>query len=107
MQKEKVHIITLGCAKNVVDSEVLMRQIDASGFEIEHNAESTEAKHIIINTCGFIQDAKQESIDTILQYIQAKEEGLVENVFVMGCLSERYKQDLESEISEVDKYFGV
>lgn len=106
-KKEKINIITLGCSKNLVDSEVLMGQLKANNFEISHDSNDEDAGIVVINTCGFIHDAKQESIDTILQYIRAKEEGKLRNVFVMGCLSERYKKDLESEISEVDQYFGV
>lgn len=102
-----INIVTLGCSKNTVDSEVLMRQLEANGIGIMHNADSFEAGTVIINTCGFINDAKQESINTILQFVHAKEQGLIGQVFVMGCLSERYKKDLEKEIPEVDKYFGV
>lgn len=104
---KSIHVITLGCSKNVVDSEVLLRQIESNGLTVYHNASSCDARAVIINTCGFIRDAKQESIDTILSYIKAKEEGQLDNVFVMGCLSERYKKELEHEIPEVDKYFGV
>jgi ribosomal protein S12 methylthiotransferase len=86
----KINVITLGCSKNLVDSEVLMRQIEALGIEVVHDASDTDAGTVIINTCGFIQDAKQESIDTILEYVRAKEEGRLEKLFVMGCLSERY-----------------
>ena len=106
-KKEKINIVTLGCSKNVVDSEYLMKQIEANHLIIRHNDESFGAKTVIINTCGFIKDAKQESIDTILRFIRAKEDGLINKVYVMGCLSERYKKDLENEISDVDKYFGV
>lgn len=105
--KTAINVITLGCSKNVVDSEFLLRQIDSNRVKVYHNADGYDAKTVIINTCGFIQDAKQESIDTILRYIRAKEEGLIHEVFVMGCLSERYKKDLEKEIPDVDKYFGV
>ena len=103
----KINVVTLGCAKNLVDSEVLMRQLEQGGIELEHNAADSDAKTVIINTCGFIQDAKQESIDTILDYVRAKEEGGIENLYVMGCLSERYKNELLEEIPEVDQYFGV
>lgn len=102
-----INIVTLGCSKNTVDSEILMRQLEANGIRIMHNEDSFEAKTIIINTCGFINDAKQESIDTILQFTRAKELGLINRIFVIGCLSERYKKELEKEIPEVDKYFGV
>jgi ribosomal protein S12 methylthiotransferase len=106
-KSEGINLVTLGCSKNVVDSEVLLKQVQANRLFISHNDESFEAKTVIINTCGFIKDAKQESIDTILRFIKAKENGLVRRVFVMGCLSERYKKDLEKEIPDVDKYFGV
>ncbi len=102
-----INIVTLGCSKNIVDSEVLMRQLHAGSINVLHNAGIYDAKTVIINTCGFIKDAKQESIDTILQFVKAKEEGSIENLFVMGCLSERYRKDLEIEIPEVNKYFGV
>ena len=102
-----INVITLGCSKNVVDSEYLLRQLEANHITVSHNDESDKAKTVIINTCGFIKEAKQESIDTILRFIRAKEEGLINHVVVMGCLSERYKKELESEIKDVDKYFGV
>lgn len=105
--KKAIHVITLGCSKNVVDSEFLLRQLEANNISVSHNAEDSSAKIVIINTCGFIKDAKQESIDTILRFIRAKEDGLIEHVYVMGCLSERYKKVLEKEIKDVDKYFGV
>jgi len=104
---DKINVITLGCSKNLVDSEVLMEQIRSAGVEVLHNSKYSDAKTVIINTCGFIKDAKTESIETILSAIRAKEEGLVDKVYVMGCLSERYKKDLEKEIKEVDQYFGV
>ncbi len=104
--KDTINIITLGCSKNLVDSEVLMRQIDANNLKVIHDSESFNAKTVVINTCGFIKDAKEESIDTILNFINAKETGKIDRVYVMGCLSERYKTDLEKEIPEVDKYFG-
>jgi ribosomal protein S12 methylthiotransferase len=105
--KEGINIVTLGCSKNVVDSEFLMKQIEANHLEVVHNSDSFRYKTAIINTCGFIRDSKQESVDTILRFIRAKEEGRIHHVFVMGCLSERYKKDLEKEIPDVDKYFGV
>jgi ribosomal protein S12 methylthiotransferase len=104
---QKINVITLGCSKNLVDSEVLMRQIEAQGIEVVHDASDSDAGTIIINTCGFIRDAKQESIDTILEYVKEKEEGRLERLFVMGCLSERYRSELAKEIPEVDQYFGV
>ena len=104
---QKINVVTLGCAKNLVDSEVLMRQARAGGFEILHDSDDTSARIVIINTCGFIRDAKQESIDTILEWVDMKERGDIDKLFVMGCLSERYKEDLRKEIPEVDQYFGV
>jgi len=103
----KINIITLGCSKNLVDSEVLMKQLEFSGINLEHDAEDSDAEMVIINTCGFIKDAKQESIDTILGYVREKEEGRIESLYVMGCLSERYKDELRNDIPEVDQYFGV
>ena len=107
IKKNKVNVITLGCSKNIVDSEVLMGQLKANHFEVEHESESEEQQIVIINTCGFVENAKQESIDTILKYVDAKKSGNVEKVYVTGCLSERYKKDLEVEIPEVDAYFGT
>ncbi len=104
---KKINIVTLGCSKNVVDSEKLLRQINAGGYEVIHNSESNDADTVIINTCGFINDAKEESVDTILRFIKAKESGKISNVYVMGCLSERYSDALKHEIPEVKKYFGV
>lgn len=103
----KVNVITMGCSKNLVDSEVLMKQIDAQGIEVVHDSIDEDARTVIINTCGFIQDAKQESIDTILAYVREKEQGRIDNVYVIGCLSERYKNELRKEIPEVDRYFGL
>jgi len=97
-------VVTLGCSKNVYDSEVLMGQLKAGGKEVVHEK---EGNIVVINTCGFINNAKEESINTILDYVQQKEAGLVDKVFVMGCLSERYKPDLEKEIPDVDQYFGT
>ncbi len=104
--KRLVNVVTLGCSKNVVDSESLMKQLDANGLQVVHNSNSPKADTVIINTCGFIKDAKEESIDTILQFVKAKEKGKLHEVYVMGCLSERYKPELEKEIGNVDKYFG-
>lgn len=106
-KKNKVNVVTLGCSKNLFDSEVLMGQLKANNFEVEHESMKDDAGIIVINTCGFIDNAKQESIDTILRYVEAKEDGLVDKVYVTGCLSERYKGDLEKEIPEVDAYFGT
>lgn len=103
---KKVNVVTLGCSKNLVDSEQLMKQLNANSFEVIHDSnEPTEA--VIINTCGFIGDAKEESINTILQYCLAKKQGLIKRLFVIGCLSERYADDLRKEIPEVDSYFGT
>lgn len=107
LRKNKVNVVTLGCAKNTFDSEVLMAQLKANKFEVEHESSKDDAAIVIINTCGFIDNAKQESIDTILRYADAKKEGLVDKVYVTGCLSERYKDDLEKEIPEVDAFFGT
>ncbi len=107
LKKNKVNVVTLGCSKNLVDSEVLMGQLKANKFEVEHESESDDHQIVIINTCGFVDNAKQESIDTILRYVDAKKSGDVEKVYVTGCLSERYKGDLEKEIPEVDAYFGT
>ena len=104
---KKINVITLGCSKNVVDSEHLMAQLEAAGYRFTFDSDSTDAKVVVVNTCGFIGDAKKESIDTILSAVQAKEEGLIEQLFVIGCLSERYADELREEIPEVDKYFGV
>jgi len=106
MKKSKINIISLGCSKNLVDTEVLMGQLDANQFEVTCEAENSKAEVVIINTCGFIGDAKEESIDMILQFVEAKKAGLIEKLFVMGCLSERYKTDLQREMPEVDKFFG-
>lgn len=107
LKKNKVNVITLGCSKNIYDSEVLMAQLKANKFDVSHESSEFEASTVIINTCGFIDNAKQESIDTILAYADAKERGLVDKVIVTGCLSERYKPDLEKEIPNVDHYFGT
>jgi ribosomal protein S12 methylthiotransferase len=106
-KNDKIHVITLGCSKNLVDSEKLMRQLSEHNIAIEHDKDQSDARTVIINTCGFINDAKQESIDTILNHIKAKQQGLIDHVYVMGCLSERYADALKNEIPEVDKYFGV
>ena len=107
LRKNKVNVVTLGCSKNLYDSEVLMGQLKANRFEVEHEAQTDDAAIVIINTCGFIDNAKQESIDTILRYVDAKDAGDVEKVYVTGCLSERYKPELEKEIPEVDAWFGT
>ncbi|MEN9399404.1 MAG: ribosomal protein methylthiotransferase RimO [Bacteroidota bacterium] len=107
LKKNKVNVVTLGCSKNTFDSEVMMAQLKANQFDVEHESLEDDAEIVIINTCGFIDNAKQESIDTIIRYAEAKAEGLVDKVYVTGCLSERYKDDLEKEIPEVDAYFGT
>ena len=104
IKKNTINVVTLGCSKNVYDSEMLMGQLKAGGKEVVHEK---EGNIVVINTCGFINNAKEESINTILDYVQQKEAGLVDKVFVMGCLSERYKPDLEKEIPDVDQYFGT
>ena len=104
LKKNKINVITLGCSKNVYDSEVLMGQLKASGKDVVHEGEGNV---VVINTCGFINNAKEESVNTILDYMQKKEDGEVDKVFVTGCLSERYKPDLQKEIPNVDQYFGT
>ncbi|GAB1453023.1 30S ribosomal protein S12 methylthiotransferase RimO [Draconibacterium sp.] len=106
MKKKRVNIVTMGCSKNLVDSEVLLSQLERGKFEVVHDSNETGFDAVFINTCGFIHDAKQESIDMILDYAEAKKNGKIDKLFVMGCLSERYQKDLETEIPEVDKYFG-
>ena len=106
-KKNKVNVVTLGCSKNLVDSEVLMGQLLANKINVEHESKSDDHNIVIINTCGFVENAKQESIDTILRYVEAKKNGDVEKVYVTGCLSERYKTELEKEIPDVDAYFGT
>jgi len=103
----KVNIVTLGCSKNLVDSEVLLTQLRGNGINAVHESKEDDSNVVVINTCGFIDNAKQESIDTILRYVDAKEEGVVDKVYVTGCLSQRYKDDLEKEIPEVDAWFGT
>ena len=107
LKKNKVNVVTLGCSKNIFDSEVLMSQLKANQFDVEHESMEDDAEIVIINTCGFIDNAKQESIDTIIRYAEAKADGLVSKVYVTGCLSERYKDELEKEIPEVDAFFGT
>lgn len=105
--KKNINVVTLGCSKNLYDSEVLMGQLKANNKKVTHEATDEKSDIVVINTCGFIGDAKEESINTILHYIEEKEAGKVEKVFVTGCLSERYKPDLEKEIPDVDAYFGT
>ncbi|MDG1781378.1 MAG: 30S ribosomal protein S12 methylthiotransferase RimO [Flavobacteriales bacterium] len=107
LKKNKVNVVTLGCAKNIFDSEVMMAQLKANEYEVAHEEANSDAAVVVINTCGFIDNAKEESINTILQYADAKSNGLVDKVYVTGCLSERYRDELESDIPEVDGYFGT
>ncbi len=106
MKKGQIDIITMGCSKNLVDSEALMTMFEQAGYHCTHDAKRIDGEIVVVNTCGFIEDAKQESIDTILEFVQAKEEGRISKLFVMGCLSQRYKDELEEEITQVDKYYG-
>ena len=106
MRKGSIDIITLGCSKNLVDSERLMRLFEAKGYECQHDPERPKAEIAVINTCGFIGDAKEESINTILEFARRKEEGMLKELYVMGCLSERYKEELIAEIPEVDRFYG-
>ncbi|NBA86896.1 30S ribosomal protein S12 methylthiotransferase RimO [Emticicia sp. CRIBPO] len=106
-QKTKINIVTLGCSKNLVDSEVLFTQLKGNGMNVSHESSKDDSNVVVINTCGFIDNAKQESIDTILRYVEAKEAGVVDKVYVTGCLSHRYKDDLEKEIPLVDSWFGT
>ncbi|MFT7344335.1 MAG: ribosomal protein S12 methylthiotransferase, partial [Lentimonas sp.] len=107
LKKNKVNVVTLGCSKNIYDSEVMMAQLKANRFDVEHESMDDDAEIVIINTCGFIDNAKEESINTIVRYAEAKKDGQVSKVYVTGCLSERYKSELETEIPEVDAYFGT
>ena len=103
IKKNKINVVTLGCSKNIYDSEILMGQLSANNINVQHESDKDDSNIIVVNTCGFIDNAKQESIDTILLYAQKKELGLIDKLFVTGCLSERYKNDLEKEISNVLK----
>ncbi|MEI6049378.1 MAG: 30S ribosomal protein S12 methylthiotransferase RimO [Bacteroidota bacterium] len=107
MQNKKINIVTLGCSKNLVDSEKLLRQLSAGGYDVIYDSDDLSAGTVIINTCGFINDAKEESVDTILRFVKAREAGHINNLYVMGCLSERYMEALKHEIPEVKRYFGV
>ena len=106
-KKNKINVITLGCSKNVYDSEVLMGQLVANNMEVEHESEKDDSNIVVINTCGFIDNAKEESINTILEHAERKQVGEIDKLYVTGCLSERYKPDLEREITNVDQYFGT
>lgn len=107
LKKTKVNIVTLGCSKNLVDSEVMLTQLKGNNIDATHESGNDDANVVVVNTCGFIDNAKQESIDTILRYVDAKQEGLVEKVYVSGCLSQRYKEELKDEIPDVDAWFGT
>ncbi len=107
LKKNKVNMVTMGCSKNLFDSELIMGQLKANKFDVEHESLSEDSEIVIINTCGFIGDAKEESINQILHFVEAKKEGLVSKVYVTGCLSQRYREDLERDIPEVDAYFGT
>ena len=106
MKKGQIDFITLGCSKNLVDSELLIKQFEANGYKCTHDSKNPQGEIAVINTCGFIGDAKEESINTILEFADAKEKGKLKKLFVMGCLSQRYKAELEKEITQVDKYYG-
>ena len=106
MKKNQIDIITMGCSKNLVDSEQLMRKFENQGYVCVHDSENPEGEIVVINTCGFIETAKEESINTILEFVEAKKEGRLKHVYVMGCLSQRYKDELEESIPEVDKFYG-
>ena len=107
LKKNKVNVVTLGCAKNIFDSEIMMAQLKANAFDVEHESEEADSEIVIINTCGFIDNAKEESINTILAWAREKEKGNVSKLYVTGCLSERYKPELEKDIPEVDAFFGT
>ena len=106
MRKNQVDIITMGCSKNLVDSELLMRQFEANGYHCTHDSKLPQGEIAVINTCGFIESAKEESINTILAFAKAKEEGRLKRLYVMGCLSQRYQKELEKENPQVDKFYG-
>lgn len=106
MKKNRVDVITMGCSKNLVDSEHLMKQFASYGYQVVHDAEIPEGEIVVINTCGFIESAREESINAILQLVEGKKEGRIGKLFVMGCLSERYMEELQAEIPEVDKFYG-
>ena len=104
--KKKINVVTLGCSKNLVDSELFLAQMKANGYEVTHDSDDSDARIVAINTCGFILDAKEESVNTILEYAEAKNQGLIDKIFVFGCLTERYKDELMVEIPEVDGFYG-
>jgi len=104
--KKKINVVTLGCSKNLVDSELFLAQMKANGYEVTNDSDDSDARIVAINTCGFILDAKEESVNTILEYAEAKNQGLIDKIFVFGCLTERYKDELIAEIPEVDGFYG-
>lgn len=106
MKKNQIDIITMGCSKNLVDSELLMKQFEANGYHCTHDSKRPQGEIAVINTCGFIESAKEESINTILEFVERKNEGQLNKLYVMGCLSQRYQKELEAEIPEVDKFYG-
>ena len=107
VKKNKINVITLGCSKNIYDSEVLMGQLKANDLEVEHESDNNDSNIVVVNTCGFIDNAKEESISTILEQAQRKQQGEIDKLFVTGCLSQRYKPDLEKEMPNVDQFFGT
>lgn len=107
LEKDKVNVVTLGCSKNLVDSEVMMGQLRGNGIDVAHESKEEDFNIVVVNTCGFIDKAKEESVNTILQFADAKKNGAIEKLYVTGCLSQRYKDNLEAEIPEVDAYFGT
>ena len=106
MKRNSIDIITLGCSKNLVDSERLMRQFELNGYTVRHDPQNVSSEIVVVNTCGFIADAKEESINMILELCEAKQEGRIGQLYVMGCLSQRYFEELGKEIPEVDKFYG-
>ena len=107
VNKDKVNVITLGCSKNLVDSENIITQLKGNDIDVAHEENKSDANIVIVNTCGFIDLAKEESINTILEYADVKRKGDIDKLYVTGCLSQRYKDDLEEEIPEVDAFFGT
>ena len=107
LKQDKVNVITLGCSKNLVDSENIITQLRGNDYEVVHDSNDEDANIVIVNTCGFIDLAKEESVNTILEYAEVKQQGGIDKLYVTGCLSQRYKDDLEKEIPEVDAYFGT
>ena len=106
MKKNQIDIVTMGCSKNLVDSELIMKQFEENGFHCTHDSKRPQGEIAVINTCGFIEAAKEESINTILEFINRKKNGQLNKLYVMGCLSQRYKDELEAELPEVDKFYG-